>query len=74
MYSKLINLYGTIDRHPSGGHIFTPHSGVDIQPIIFANPDRTEVEKRVAAMLGDKRITTTLNKIVAELCRKGGEI
>lgn len=70
MYSNLINQYGTIDPHPSGGHIFTPHIGVDIQPIIFANPDRTEVEKRIAAMLGDKRITTTLNKIVAERCRK----
>ncbi len=70
----MINLYGTIDRHPSGGHIFTPHSGVDIQPIIFANPDRDAVELRLASMLGNHRITTTLNKIVAELCRKEGEI
>ena len=70
MHTKLINLYGKIQPHPSGGFLFTPHCGVDIQPMIFQNPDRNHVETELASILGNIKVNVTLNQVAKTLEEK----
>lgn len=50
--------------------MFTPHCGVDIQPMIFQNPDRNHVETELASILGNIKVNVTLNQVAKTLEEK----